>query len=54
MPNITTNCAITYTNCPSDAVMDSIRNYDQSETENNADMDCSNSETRLQLPLNQV
>ena len=34
--------------------MDSIRNYDTSETENDTDTDCSASETRLQLPVNQV
>ena len=40
--------------CSLDAVMDSIRNYDTSETENDSDTDCSASETRLQLPVNQV
>ena len=40
--------------CSLDAVMDSIRNYDTSETENDTDTDCSASETRLQLPVNQV
>ena len=34
--------------------MDSIRNYDTSEAENDTDTDCSPSETWLQLLLNQV
>ena len=34
--------------------MDSIRNYDTLETENDTDTDCSASETRLQLLVNQV
>ena len=34
--------------------MDSIRNYDTSETENDTDTDCSPSETWLQLLVNQV
>ena len=40
--------------CSLDAVMDSIRNYDTSEAENDTDTDCSPSETWLQLLLNQV
>ena len=40
--------------CFLDAVMDSIRNDDTSETENDTDTDCSVSETRLQLPVKQV
>ena len=34
--------------------MDSIRNYDTSETENDTDTDCSASETWLQLLVTQV
>ena len=40
--------------CSLDAVMDSISNYDTSETENDTDTDCSPSETWLQLLGNQV
>ena len=40
--------------CSLDAVMDSIRNYDTSGTENDTDTVCSASDTRLQLPVNQV
>ena len=40
--------------CSLDTVMDSIRYYDTSETENDTDTDFSASETRLQLLVNQV